>query len=271
MNWFSRVFFKKGGSPETVSPVQTAPMLPNASIADDDVSRLEEDRRILDAHGGSYHENRVQREVEREVRSAAEISLKRLHVIQRGRCPKCGERIRQHLTTAVCDSCGWFSFDAPRKGPVRVHLKNADPIQGDRIYVVESGDVLVLRNDVVLARVPAASVVWLEYEWSESEILDRRRQLFERMNVLCGWCNRVADPESEGFHLVQAAFGATQERYCFCSDPCYEAFRKMYPARVHRDCYERACATCDLCIKRYDDEASGLLTLPKDLLNIKRK
>ena len=69
--------------------------------------------------------------------------------------------------------------------------------------------------------------------------------------------------------MVHIAFGATQERYCFCSDDCYEAFRQMYPARVHRNCYERACDTCDLCIKRYRDEAEGIRTLAKDLLRMK--
>jgi hypothetical protein len=71
--------------------------------------------------------------------------------------------------------------------------------------------------------------------------------------------------------MVQVAFGASQERYCFCSDECYEAFRKMYPARVHRNCYERNCAECNLCIKRYGDEAEGVRMLAKDYLTIRKK
>jgi hypothetical protein len=35
---------------------------------------------------------------------------------------------------------------------------------------------------------------------------------------------------------------------------------------VHRNCYERECRTCDLCVKRYDDEAEGMQVLAKDHL-----
>jgi hypothetical protein len=81
--------------------------------------------------------------------------------------------------------------------------------------------------------------------------------------LLCSWCNKASDPEQDGFHLCHVAFGGFQERYCFCSDECYEAFRKMYPARVHRNCYERDCADCDLCVKRYPDEADDYHALTR--------
>ena len=70
---------------------------------------------------------------------------------------------------------------------------------------------------------------------------------------------------------VQVAFGTTQERYCFCSDECYEAFRKMYPARIHRNCYERDCEECNLCVKRYRGESGGMRSVPKDFLRTKGK
>jgi hypothetical protein len=73
----------------------------------------------------------------------------------------------------------------------------------------------------------------------------------------CSWCQTVANPGGDGFHLVHVAFGTFQERYSFCSDACYEAFRKMYPSRVHRNCYERDCRECDLCVKRYEDGVEG--------------
>ena len=81
--------------------------------------------------------------------------------------------------------------------------------------------------------------------------------------VPCAWCDKACDTEKDGFHVVHVAFGTTQERHTFCSDECYEAFRKMYPARVHRDCYERKCADCDFCIKRYDEETDSLLLLTR--------
>ena len=71
--------------------------------------------------------------------------------------------------------------------------------------------------------------------------------------------------------FVHVAFGATQERYCFCSDECYGAFREMFPARVHRNCYERNCHDCSYCIKRYGDEAEGVRMLAKDYLTVRQK
>lgn len=77
----------------------------------------------------------------------------------------------------------------------------------------------------------------------------------------CAWCNLPCTPSKDGFHLVHVALGAFQERHCFCSDDCFEAFRRMYPARVHRDCYERECRDCTFCIKRFNDESDGFPAL----------
>jgi len=76
--------------------------------------------------------------------------------------------------------------------------------------------------------------------------------------ILCAWCNKEADVQKDGFHIVHVAFGTTQERYCFCCDDCYEAFRQMYPPRVHRNCYDRSCEDCDDCIKRFATETEGI-------------
>ena len=86
------------------------------------------------------------------------------------------------------------------------------------------------------------------------------------MTLHCDWCNNAADPEKDGFHSVHVAFGASQARYCFCQDECYESFRRMYPSRVDRNCYERNCAECNLCIKRYDDDSDAIHMLAKDYL-----
>ncbi len=232
---------------------------------------LEKDRSILEDEGliGST-ERRVQKEAEKQVQSAAMDSLKRLHMIQMGRCPLCGGHLRRHLFASICESCGWHTFDTPKSGPVRIHLRNGGaPIEGERAYVVKTGAVLVLSQDLVKAKVPRDSVDWIEYVWSEDEVEQRHKQVIDRMSIRCAWCFEEADPEKDGFHLVHVAFGNTQERYCFCSDKCYEAFRKMYPSRVHRNCYERDCASCNLCIKRYEDEGEGVRLLAKDLLRVK--
>jgi len=173
------------------------------------------------------------------------------------------------LFASICQSCGWHTFDMPKTGPVRVHLRHGNgAVEGERCYVLKTGQVLVMRQDVVQAEIPRESCGWIEYTWTPDEIEQRHKQVLDRMQVSCGWCGKQADPGRDGFHLVHVAFGATQERYCFCSDDCYEAFRKMYPARVHRNCYERNCTACNLCVKRYGDEADGVRMLAKDLLQL---
>jgi len=82
-------------------------------------------------------------------------------------------------------------------------------------------------------------------------------QIMEKPELSCAWCNTSCRPGKDGFHLVHVALGAFQERHGFCSDECFEAFRRMYPARVHRNCYERSCSGCHFCIKRYIDESDG--------------
>lgn len=82
--------------------------------------------------------------------------------------------------------------------------------------------------------------------------------MIEGLEAPCAWCNKPCSPDQDGFHLVHIALGAYQERHRFCSDDCYEAFRRMYPARVHRNCYEQDCNDCNYCIKRYTDESEGL-------------
>lgn len=95
-------------------------------------------------------------------------------------------------------------------------------------------------------------------EHSPRQAASRRdAPLLDLAGQSCAWCNRPCQPEKDGFHLVHVAFGTTQERHCFCSDDCYEAFRRMYPSRVHRNCYETPCAECTFCVRRYVDESDA--------------
>lgn len=254
----------------SITPNDTLSGIPSEILfQDQDQERLEEDLRIVSEE---TKVERSQKTAEKEVRTAAEHSLKRLHILQRGRCPQCGAALRQHLFASLCDSCGWSSWSKPRMGGVKVHLvAGGEPIEGTAAYVVKDGVTILLRGETVFARFPPHAVLWVEYIWTEAELKERERALRERMIVACGWCGKDTDSEADGFHLVQTAFGTTQERYCFCCDECFEAFRKMYPARVHRNCYERDCDTCELCIKRYRSESSGMRLLPKDFLNAKGK
>ena len=260
-------FFR--GGPEDAPPLGDPEGIDDAITLEEQKQQLQLDLSQLpdDARQRKLHE-----EAAREVTIAAEDSIRKLHVIPLGRCPECGKHLRRHLFASICDACGWHTFDTPRQTPVRVHLNDGNPpIEGDWCYEIKSGAVLVLRDDVVIAKVPASSLSWVEYTWSAGEIDQRHKQVVERMEVHCGWCGDSAAPDKDGFHLVHVAFGTTQERYCFCSDECYEAFRKMYPARVDRNCYERNCAECNLCVKRYDDETNSLRLLAKDYLVSKKK
>ena len=256
-------------TPDGDSPDVEA-VLKEGLLQSDQREQMEHAMHILEGDGPS--EQDIRKEATRQLREAAENSLRRLQVIQHGRCPQCGESLRQHLFASVCDSCGWYVYDTPRQRGVRVHLvAGGEAVEGDRAYVVKTGAVLVLRNDAVVARIPPSAVGWIEYLWDEEELNQRHKEVLDRLTITCGWCGKVADPESDGFHMVQVAFGSSQERYCFCSDECYEAFRKMYPSRVHRNCYERSCDGCDLCIKRYENEAEGVRTLAKDYIKERRK
>jgi len=255
----------------------TGPETPDDDgILDSDITQdehkhdLELDKSVLDVDAA--REKKLQKEAERSVVTSAEDSLKRLHIIQMGRCPACGDHLRKHLFASICQACGWHTYDVPRRGKVRVHLRDrAQPIEGDRCYAIKHGGFLVVQNELVVARVSREAVSWIEYDWPKEEVDQRHLEVVEHMEVRCGWCAEMADPEKEGFHLVHVALGASQERYCFCSDDCFEAFRKMYPSRVDRDCYERNCADCDLCVRRYDDEAEGIRVLAKDFLLFRRR
>ncbi|MFU8781426.1 MAG: hypothetical protein ACNA71_10450, partial [Kiritimatiellia bacterium] len=237
-------------------------------MLEDEIEQYDHDLRIVSAQSAGSEE-KVQRKARKVIQTAAEDSLQRMHAIRMGRCPDCGHHVRQHLFASVCDHCGWHTFEVPRQGSVRIHLHGgAAPVEGERCYVMKTGVVLVVLNDVVQAKIPTRSVNWIEYLWDDLELGARHRQVLDRMSLLCAWCNQEANPEKDGFHMAQVAFGSSQERYCFCTDECYEAFRKMYPARVHRNCYERDCATCNLCIKRYSDDEDGIRMLAKDYLKI---
>ncbi|MBR0459524.1 MAG: hypothetical protein IJJ26_09830 [Victivallales bacterium] len=231
---------------------------------------LESDISILGDDG--THEQRLQKDAEREVQDAAADSLKKIHKVNLGRCPVCGEHLSQHLTANICESCGWNKYDTPKVGKVKVHLAGTQEcVEGNHAYLLKGGDCLVVRGDVIFARIPKNGYTWVEYCWTEDEIEQRHKLADDQIHIKCSWCNEDCDLNRDGFHLVHVAFGTSQERHCFCSDDCYEAFRKMYPARVHRNCYERDCNDCNLCIKRYGDDAEGMRVLAKDRLSVKRE
>jgi hypothetical protein len=266
MSFFSR---KRDKDKEEEAP--TTERASKAFLPDEQRANFELDIALLEDEDGTQ-EQRLLRVAEREVLSAAEESLKRLHVIKMGRCPVCGEHLSQHMSANICESCGWNRYDTPKSGSVRVHLRQTDAtVEGDHAYVLKGGDCLVVKGDVVLARIPASSFSWVEYVWNDAELEQRQKTFTDLLQIVCGWCGGMCDTAKDGFHLVHVAFGVSQERYCFCSDECYEAFRRMYPARVHRNCYDRNCNDCNFCVKRYGDEADGIRMIAKDFLRMPKK
>lgn len=240
-------------------------LLRDVIIQGDQREQIEQDKKLLEevVDAGA---DEITREANRRLKEAAEQSLRSLKVIQGGRCPKCGEHIRQHLFAAVCDSCGWNSYEIPRTGGVKIHLLNSDTVlDGERAYTLKDGTILLLKKDAVIARLRRDAVGWVEYIWPDDELDQRRKLVIDQLTVKCAWCEKVCDPDIDGFHVAQVAFGANQERFSFCCDDCYEAFRKMYPSRVHRNCYERDCKDCNLCIKHFEDEFDNLRGRAKEI------
>ena len=149
--------------PGDAAATSASELLNDAIIQGDQREHLEQDKKLLEEtdYGGA---DEISREANRRLREAAEQSLRSLKVIQGGRCPKCGEHIRQHLFAEVCDSCGWNSYEIPRTGGVKIHLLGSEgALEGERAYVLKDGTILLLRQDAVVARLRREALAWIEY------------------------------------------------------------------------------------------------------------
>ena len=193
-------------------------------------------------------------EVKVALNEAARADLRNIMMIDQGRCPSCHGRTERFLFTVVCPSCGWYRRKVPDKGHSIVHLRDGQKIICDYVHR-GAEEYLCIKDGVVIAEVMRPSVFEVEHAWKENE-LDEARKLEHRLREgICSWCEKPltqADPEDASEDYV--AFGAMQEHYVFCSEKCQRAFRKQYPSRVHRNCYETDCNTCSLCIKRFDTQ-----------------
>lgn len=260
--------FGSGSKEDPAKNVETTAEQAAALVLSEEQREFEE--QDIAQLGGQEEEKveRLQKEAVKEVQEKAEESIIALEMIKHGRCPKCGGHLSMHTSANVCEECGWNKYDIPKHGKIKLHLTSGEVVEGERAYVLKDGYCLLTRGDVVYAKVPRNNYSWVEYQWTEDELEQRRRAKNALLQVTCGWCGQDADVNKDGFHLVHIAFGSSQERYCFCCDECYEAFRKMYPSRVHRNCYETNCNDCNLCMKRYGDEAEGIRDLAKDRIRI---
>jgi hypothetical protein len=224
---------------------QPAGELPKDAVLEEELSELAvaEDRRELD---------RAESDVEEAVSEATRADIRDIKLIEHGRCPQCKARTDNFLYTVVCPSCGWHRREAPPSGASVVHLDTGEKIECDHVYSA-ADELLCIKDGIVISQVMRRCVRRIEHVWEESEFAVARERAKKRRAGVCSWCvGDLSESEEEGPYEDFVALGAAQERHVFCSEKCMSAFRKRYPSRVHRNCYETDCSACDDCVKRYD-------------------
>lgn len=184
-----------------------------------------------------------------EARSADVVGAR---LVEQGRCPECHSKLTILLYTRVCSSCGWYSRAIPTTGRCIVSLANGETICCEAAIAARGDQVLCVSEGVVRAQIARSFVTMIQHDWEEEELERARRDGHRQKEGVCAWCENVIRDLPEGPVEEYVAFGAFQERYSFCSDKCAGSFRKQYSSRVHRNCYERDCNECNLCIRRYD-------------------
>ena len=195
-------------------------------------------------------------EAETVVSAATIADIREIHVVRKGRCPKCGARIEELLATSICPMCGWYRQNHADTGSCLFSLTDGNTVRCDRFFRVENDQILCVRGDHVVCQLSRQFVQRIDYEW-ETELLARARENHQRTRAgVCSWCNiTLEDLDEEGAPYEDyVAFGAYQQRFMFCSRKCMIAFRKQHPVRIHRNCYDTDCNECDQCIKRYDTQ-----------------
>ncbi len=216
-------------------------------------SKLTQEINELSTIGGRRDLSRADTEVKEAVSKAAKTDIKNILLIEQGRCPVCYARTENFLFTVVCPSCGWFRREVPSRGRSLVYLKNGDTIDCDYVHHSSRDEYLCIKDGVVISEISRSEVRKIDYLWERGELEEARILAHKLKSGICSWCEGSLEETAEEEHGEDyVAFGAFQERYIFCSEKCQRAFRKHYPARIHRNCYETDCNTCGLCVKRYD-------------------
>lgn len=205
-------------------------------------------------------------EVSETVREAAKASLRDIKLMEEGHCPSCGHKtLRQFLFTTVCSNCGWFSFISPEEGKNIIHLKSGRTIECGTTFDTKGGFLLGITDGVVRAKVSKENVEYVEFSWTEEEIRRKRESRVREQVGVDSWTEKPLTEYKDEHIIVYAAFGPNQERYVFGSEENAEAFKKQYPVRIHKNCYERSCVGCDLCHKKYSGEDETLyINMKKD-------
>ena len=198
--------------------------------------------------------SRAKTEAEEVISTATIADIRGAALIGRGRCPECGGRTESLLYTAVCTSCGWLRQFAPEGGHCILYLETGDTLTCDRTYTVKRDQLLCVKDDVVVSQIDRSTVRRIDFVWGEKELARARERLRKERRGVCSWCEKDLDDVEEDDAPFEefVAFGVFQERYVFCKTACLRSFRKQYPVRIHRNCYETDCSSCDECMKRFD-------------------
>ncbi|MCK5156324.1 MAG: hypothetical protein KAQ69_07845 [Spirochaetales bacterium] len=196
--------------------------------------------------------SKVDTEVRGVLTEATKSDIHDILMIDQGRCPSCHGRLDKFLFTVVCPACGWFKRKVPDKGHSHVSLTNGKEIICDYVHRGKA-EYLCIKDGVVISEIAKSSIFTIDFVWEENELADARKQSHKVQGGICSWCEKTlkGNNEEEVFEDY-VAFGSTQEHYTLCSEKCQRAFRKQYPSRIHRNCYETECKTCNLCIRRFD-------------------
>lgn len=193
-------------------------------------------------------------EADAVITEAARNELRDYKLLEQGRCPQCSSRTESFLYTVICPTCGWYRRSVPETGRSLVYLSSGQEIHCDYVHTTTGGDFLCIQRGVVITQVMRQQVTRIEYLWEAGELDAAREQLRQRRAGICSWCEQDLSELEDGQSPLTdyVAFGMAQERYVFCGEKCMGEFRKQYPSRIHRNCYETDCDKCQQCVKRFD-------------------
>ena len=207
----------------------------------------------LTAISDSRELNRTETEVRQAVQRAAKTDIRNIKLLEQGRCPVCQGRTENFHFTVVCGACGWFRRTTPGGGRSIVYLETGETIECDKVFKGGNDELLCMRDGIVISQVMRSHVRKVDHHWEADELERAKAQARRTRHGVCAWCEKdLGEIAYEDMLVHYVAFGAWQDRYMFCSSKCQSSFERQYPSRIHRNCYEVDCNTCELCIKRFD-------------------
>jgi len=204
--------------------------------------------------GADFKElNKADTEAKVVVSKAKREEMRKILIMDQGRCPSCHSKTETFLLTTVCTNCSWFRTTNAGQGEVKISLLNKEVITCN--YIHRGKDmILCIRDGVLVAEVLNSQIFKIEHLFTDEELEIIKEKTFKLSGVCC-WCEKpLIESEEGGPYIDLVAFGLLQERYVFCSEKCQKSFRRQYVPRIHRNCYETDCNECNLCVKRFDSK-----------------